>query len=102
MAAIAKLRSSQHTALQLSYGDYPTAHLVTQHTTAAITVGNLDTSFTHKQDLTFAPDDTDIERIIHILSDFTKDCTDELLMIHDLDCHKKKAPKVLGDDLKVI
>ena len=105
MAAFAKLRSSWHAALQLkpvlAYGDYTTARLVTQHTTAATTSDNPGITFTRKQDLTFAPDDTDIERIIRVLSDFAEACTDELLMIHNMDCHKK-AREVLGGDLKVI
>ena len=46
MAVIPKLRSSQHAALKLkpvlSYGDYPTACLVTQHTTAATTADSPD------------------------------------------------------------
>ena len=105
MAAIAKLRSSRHAALQLkvvlSYGDYPIPRLVTQHITAATTSGNPDITFTRKQDLTFAPDDTDIKRVIHVLSDFAEACTDELLVIHNLNYHKK-ACKVLVGDLKDI
>ena len=96
LAAIAKLRSSRHAALQLKPvlpgGDYPTARLVTQHTIAAATADDPDITFTRKQDLTFAPDDTNIERFIRILTDFDEACFDELLKLHNTDCHKK-APE---------
>ena len=74
MVAIIILRSSRHAALQLKpvlpCSDYPTAQLVTQHTTFATTAVGPDITFTRKQDLNFAPDDTGVERIICVLSDF--------------------------------
>lgn len=105
MAAIAKLKSSRHVAFQLTpvlpYGDHPTIRLVTQHTTAATTAGGSDTTFSQKQDLAFAPDNTDIEHINCALSDFSKAYSDALLKLHDTECHKK-ASEVLGGDRKVI
>ena len=76
MAAVAKLRSGRHAAFQLKpvlpHCDYSTVRFVTEHTTAGTTAGGLVTTFSCKQDLPFSPDDTNIERIIHVLSDFSE------------------------------
>lgn len=82
----------------LLYENYPTTRVT--YTFATEGRGERGAiSVTRKQELPFAPDASDKERLIRVLHEYNEACSDSLLHIHDRDRHTK-AREVLRGDLK--
>jgi len=101
MAAIAKLRAKKQPPYYIKssilYEDYPTTAVY--NSVQVPTTGTRTTSVNRKQVLPFAPDSSNIERLVRCFHDFKQASNKDLLDLEDEKLHTK-AREIIGGELK--
>ena len=101
--AISKFQAAKHGPFKLQaeipFEEYSTVRVVYTHEATAATAHVAAVMETRKEDLPFAPDPSDKERVIRVLYEFTDACGDARLHIHNADRYTALR-KVIGGTLK--